>query len=109
MVTATAEKAKQRSAVHDAVSEKDFMANVIGAARLRGWAAYHAFDSRRSDPGWPDLAMARGERLIFAELKTMRGRVTAAQTEWLEALRATGAETYVWRPDQWAQIDEVLR
>lgn len=89
--------------------EKDFQQNVIDLARLAGWLHYHTFDSRRSAPGFPDLVLARGRRVIFAELKSERGTLTPEQERWLEALRAAqGIETYVWRPGDWEEITEVL-
>ena len=109
-----------RAVLDSAISEKQFQANVIALARLNHWAVYHAYDSRRSEPGFPDLVLIRDGKLLFAELKTERGRVSAAQKHWLEELltvtRATwryGAadgvvSVYVWRPSQWAQIEAVL-
>ncbi len=42
---------------HKAVlSEADFMDQVIDLAHLYGWMVYHTYDSRRSAPGYPDLA-----------------------------------------------------
>jgi hypothetical protein len=75
-------------------------------ARTFGWLAYHTHDSRSSAAGFPDLCMTRGPEIVFAELKSERGKVTAAQQEWLDALDAVpGTEVYVWRPrDQ----DDVL-
>ena len=52
--------------------------------------------------------------LIAAELKTGKptnkrlGQPKPEQQAWLEALKAVGAETYVWRPADWSQILVVL-
>jgi hypothetical protein len=78
-------------------------------AALYGWRPYHTHDSRHSPPGFPDLVLVRGTRLIFAELKTQRGRLTLAQSEWLEDLRETWAEVYVWRPADLPIIAAILR
>ena len=88
-------------------SEKRFQSHVISLAQAHGWLHHHTYDSRRSVPGFPDLILVR-DRLIAAELKTARGRVTPAQTDWLEALAAAGIETYIWRPADWHQIHAVL-
>jgi hypothetical protein len=49
-------------------------------------------------------------RLILAELKTDRGKVTPHQAEWLELLGACpGVETYLWRPADFDTIAEVLK
>jgi hypothetical protein len=83
---------------------------VIEFAALVGWRVYHTHDSRRSATGFPDLAMVRGGRLVFAELKTSRGRVGRDQAGWLDALAGCGAvESYLWRPADWATIERVLR
>lgn len=51
---------------------------------------YHPRYSLGSEPGWPDLVLARriDRRLIFAELKTEKGVLSARQAEVLELLRA---------------------
>lgn len=89
------------------VSEKVFQAQVIEVARLTGWLCYHSWTSIHSEPGYPDLTLVRpdGSGLIFAELKTERGRITASQSRWLDALRANGVAAPVWRPHD---IDEIL-
>jgi hypothetical protein len=98
---ATAAKRKQ--------TEKQFMQAVIDFARFRGWMVFHPFDSRRSEPGWPDLVLVRDRCLIFAELKVEPNKPTKAQREWLTALDLAGAETYVWYPRMWDAIETVLR
>lgn len=90
------------------MTEKAFQAIVIKAAKLFHWLCYHTHDSRRSPEGFPDLVMVRRNRLIFAELKTEKGRVKLSQKEWLDALREAGEETYVWRPSAWQDITRIL-
>lgn len=99
-------------------SEKAFQAKVVKYAVERGWddpKPYHTFDSASSEPGYPDLVMVRvgGDgvgRLIYAELKVPGGRVTKAQRRWLESLEAVrGIEVYLWFPDMWDTIAEVLK
>jgi hypothetical protein len=90
------------------LTERQWQAQVVDAARLLGWRVYHTHDSRRSEPGWPDLALVR-DRLIMAELKTDRGRVSLAQREWLDALRAADVETYLWRPADWDDVIAILK
>jgi hypothetical protein len=91
------------------ITEKQWQANVETIARLHGWMAYHTFDSRKSSPGFPDLVMLRGPRLVVAELKTERGRVGLAQRRWLDAFRRSGAEVFVWRPSDIQAVERVLR
>ena len=82
---------------------------VVQLAEMYGWRWYHTHDSRKSPPGFPDLVLVRGDRLIFAELKTQRGRLTVDQVSWLAELQATCAEVFVWRPSDLPQIAAILR
>lgn len=105
--------------------EKQFQQLVLEAAQLLGWRAYHTFDSRRSQAGFPDLVLVRGGRLVFAELKTDDGSLAGDQHAWLNDLRqvaeaiadrlgarryrdGVGVEVYTWRPSDWDQIHRVL-
>ena len=105
--------AAARTAAIGTLTEKAFQAQVVALARTLGWQVYHPFDSRRSTPGFPDLTLVRDRRLVFAELKTERGRVTAAQRGWLDALGGVAAaadcvEVYLWRPSDWDDIERIL-
>jgi len=55
------------------------------------------------DVGYPDLTLCRDGRLIFAELKAERGRLSDEQARWLQDLAATRAEVVVWRPSDWLE------
>jgi len=91
-------------------TEKAWSQTVYDVARLLGWRAYRVLNSRGSTPGVPDLMLLRGHRLVFAELKTERGKPTTAQREWLAELGAVdGVESYLWRPSDWDDVTEVLR
>jgi hypothetical protein len=91
------------------VNEKVLQTAIVDLAEIRGWLVYHTHDSRRSAPGFPDLVLVRGERLIFAELKSETGRVSPDQRLWLQALERTDAEVYLWKPEDWpARVLEVL-
>lgn len=83
------------------MKERDLQALVVRLARSLGWLAYHTFDSRRSEPGFPDLVLVREDRVLFRELKTEKGRATPAQKTWLAALTAAGMDAGLWRPVQW--------
>jgi len=93
--------------VTDTITERAWQAKVVELARWLGWAAYHTHDSRRSEPGFPDLVLVRGDRLLFVELKSARGRITPAQQAWLDRL-APCAEVHVWRPDDWPSVQRCL-
>lgn len=99
-------------------SEASFLQQLRKYADLKGWRVYHTHDSRRSDEGFPDLVMVRGQRLVFAELKSATGRLRPEQQEWIVALQRAQHPVdrmghdepgvYVWRPTDWDSIVEVL-
>lgn len=81
------------------MTEAVLQQRVMAIAAALGWTLrYHTFDSRRSNRGFPDCVFVRGERIVFAELKSQKGRLRPEQREWLAGLEATPAETHVWRP-----------
>ncbi len=106
---------------------------VVDLAKFNGWLVYHTRNSRGSEPGFPDLVLVRGARLVFAELKTGKGRVSPAQKVWLDALTGvadeaadraasidgewgagdstefqTHVEVATWRPSDWPEIERTL-
>jgi hypothetical protein len=92
------------------LTEKDFQRQVLDLARILGWSSYHPMLSKWSERGWPDLAMVRPPRLVFAELKSERGRTSVHQERWLALLGACdGVEVFLWRPSDLERIAEVLR
>lgn len=97
------------------VTEAQFQKAVMGAADTFGWLAYHDVDSRRNRAGFPDLVLARweragpGARVIFAELKTERGKLRPEQRRWADVLGCSRAEYYVWRPSDWDTVLDILR
>ena len=89
--------------------EHHIQAGVEEHMRLTGWKYFHAYNAQRSVAGYPDLTAIRGSRVLVAELKTMTGRVSRAQLEWLDAFRAAGVEAYLWRlPADWPEVTRVL-
>ena len=64
----------------------------------------------RNKPGWPDWWLVRAPRVVVAELKADYGAVSDEQRDWLLLLeQCPGIETYIWRPSDWREIEEVLR
>lgn len=71
--------------------------------------------------GWPDMTLvrARDRRLVFAELKSNIGKLSADQERVLAVLRelsygpqsadGSAIDVYVWAPRDWPQIEEALR
>lgn len=86
------------------IKEADFQKIVIDLAHLYKWWVYHNPDSRRSASGWPDLVLVREPEIIFAELKTEKGRVREQQETILKKLSLCNMETYIWRP---RDLDEI--
>lgn len=84
---------------------------VVALARDLGYCCYHTFDSRRSQPGFPDLVLARPRdgRLLAIECKQPGKAATAAQRWWIEALNAAGTLAFVATIDDWEWLVEVLR
>lgn len=95
--------AAHRALVASQMTEKSLQAQVITTARTAGWLVYHTHDSRRSQPGFPDLVLVHPRRqlVLYRELKTERGRVRPEQRQWLTALAEAGADAGVWRPSDW--------
>lgn len=102
-----------RTILDATISEKEFQQQVVDAARRLGWRCFHTYDSRRSEPGFPDLLCVRDGELIVAELKSERGRLSPAQQRWIAGFREVqyqrGVRVFVWKPSDWEQIERVLR
>jgi len=87
--------------------EKHFQQKVITVAQYYGWLVQHTravnSDGRwmtpiSGDAGFVDLVLVHLTRgLIFAELKSDRGKLSQNQMEWCTALDQY-AECHVWRP-----------
>ena len=66
------------------IREADLKAAIIQMALLCGWTVYCIPDSRKvyprsTAPGFPDLVLVRPPEIIFVEVKTSAGKLTAAQ------------------------------
>ena len=96
---------------HIVVTEKDLREQIRTLCQLYGWKMYFSWTSIHSPRGFPDLVLANPEqkRVIFAELKSEKGKVTEYQQEWLDTLKACGQTVYVWRPTDIEAIAEILR
>lgn len=92
------------------ITEKQFTSQLVDLAKTFGWLRHHSFLAIHSPSGFPDEVLVRGDRLIFAELKSEKGKLTDRQEVWLEALRQVpGIEVFVWRPSDFERIVECLR
>ena len=104
------------------MTEAQFQRSVIELAQLNGWKVAHFRPAQNGRGNWrtpvaadgagfPDLVLVR-DRVIFAELKTDRGRVRPEQQAWLDALtearvkaQTSGVlDVVIWRPKDWPDI-----
>jgi len=95
----------------DEILEKDWQRQVRDLAATLGYRrAYHTFDSRRSDTGFPDLVLVSPtrRRIVYLELKREKGKVSDAQASWIRDLHSAGAEVYVARPRHLQMLGTVL-
>lgn len=98
------------------ITEQAFTNMVIELAKWNGWRVAHFRPARmqsgrwatamQGDTGYPDLTLARDGVVLFAELKTDRGRLGPGQPEWAEAL---GENYRLWRPADLGAIRIELR
>jgi hypothetical protein len=103
------------------LSESQFQGQVQELATLYGWEYMHirpGLNQRGAwrtpisgtlGAGWPDLILVRGDRTVFAELKSEKGKLTAAQVTVLNLLESAGHQVFCWRPSDWDTLVEVLR
>lgn len=107
-----------RAHVERTITEEAFQCQVLGMARANGWLSAHFRPAKTAKGRWltpvagdgagfPDIILVR-ERVVYAELKTQRGKLSPEQVRWLDTLKAAGEEVYVWRPSDWAEIGKAL-
>ena len=100
--------------------EKDFAKKVEYILEVNGWLWKHDETSMRPDGrfatafkgarGFPDYVAVRKDRIVLAELKSEKGRLSDGQKIWLEAFRFTNkTEVYLWRPADFDEIRKILR
>lgn len=103
-------------------TEAEWQRFVTDALDLAGWRWHHEVDSRKSPSGFPDIIAAHPDRgILFAELKTEKGRLRPEQASWLSHLALAvvpgeGEEPWggrrrvfvkVWRPSDWKDVLDV--
>ena len=98
----------QRMVIEVAHAYKWVVAHFRKARTLRGWVTPVQADGK----GWPDLVLVKQSRIIFAELKSEKGKLTPEQQVWIDLLSNVGdkdVQVYIWRPSQWEQLVEILK
>lgn len=89
-------------------SEKGWQAAITDLARATGWSYYHTYDSRRSNPGYPDLTIFSHLGFLMIEVKKRTGKCTRAQLETGARLIQAGVDWRVWRPHDFPEVDDTL-
>jgi len=91
------------------MTEQELQDAVIATAQVHGWWWWHVPDSRRTNPGLPDLILIKPPRVLFVELKTAKGRVRPEQDHVLGLLdQCHTIASGVVRPDDLEQIQRRL-
>jgi hypothetical protein len=97
-----------RRVLDNAMSEQELQTLVIELAKRTGWTVYHTHDSRHSEKGFPDLVMIGHGMILFRELKTERGKLSADQERWRDLLVGAGCDWRCWRPSNWSSVEMCL-
>ena len=118
--------AEYNDEVAKAMLERVLQEHVRQLLNLHRWRHYHTHLAKHSPAGFPDVCAIRGNRLLFAELKRERGKLSPDQLLWKADLEhiaevtaiaasdtpyARPVEYYVWRPSDLlsGRIEEILR
>ena len=99
-------------------SHSGFLQQVIELAQLHCWKVAGFRKAILRDrwitpvlgdaKGFPDLLLVREERLIFAELKVGKDKLSPEQKQWQDVLTFV-AETVIWGPEDWEEIVWTLK
>lgn len=99
--------APARAVIAAAMTESALQDALIEAAQRFGWRVVHFRPARtkdgwrtplQGDAGFVDVVLSRNGRTLHCELKTMKGKRTAEQIRWGDAL---GSSYRLWRPNDW--------
>ena len=85
------------------MSEAELQRLVAELCVRLGLHHYHTYDSRRSEPGWPDSVIV-GTSIIYRELKSASGVLKPEQRRWGSRLERAGGNWAVWRPVDWQNM-----
>jgi hypothetical protein len=120
-----------RTTLDRSMSERQFQQTVIEMAQRLGWrVAWFPDEGYRElvkvgrfdalpDGGYPDLTMVRVKdgvaKVIFAELKSQKGKLRREQEDWgADLVAVEGSVPWnvayrVWKPAQMDEIERTLR
>lgn len=103
------------------MTETDLLVAVLDLAKLRQCFVHHCRPARMADGTWrtpiqgnagfPDLVILTASAVLWRELKSVKGQMTADQRLWHRRLEASGQDVGVWRPQdlESGRIDAELR
>lgn len=80
------------------ISEAKFQKQVTDLCDQLGLHWFHNPDSRRVNPGLPDLIIIGDGGVIYAELKSRTGTLRTEQRKVIYRLRKSGQRVHIWRP-----------
>jgi hypothetical protein len=98
------------------MNETEWQKQVVETAHNLGWQDMHVGRTGKHQkvgakgklgPGWPDLVLVKGGRIIFAELKAADGQLSQEQKDVLALLVNVG-ECHVWRPSDFGLVLDTL-
>lgn len=92
------------------MTEAELRAKVVAKAHAMGWRVFSLPAAKTRRPvkdavGYPDLTLARRQRVLWIELKQDDGVLRPDQLLWLRDL---GPQCHVIRPRDWADLERLL-
>ena len=78
--------------------ERELQEHVRQLCADLGLYHYHPHNSARSAPGWPDSTIIGRGGILYRELKTEHGSLSADQRHVGALIRQAGGNWAVWRP-----------
>lgn len=101
------------------MTEEEWQRQVVELAGILGWKHLHVrrtigrggrWTTSTNLKGFPDLMLWHEgmRRVVAAELKSERGRLSPEQVDVLRSLRAAGMEAYVWKPSDLGDVKRLL-
>ncbi len=107
------------------ISERDLQNAIVDAAHLYGYKVFHTRPAlsakgwrtpvQYDGKGFVDLVLVGPDRIIFAEIKAAKGKLSREQEHWLDGLAKVALVTdhvrvCVWTPADWPdRVLEVLQ
>ncbi len=91
------------------ITHADFQWQIVKYAKLCGWDYQYWWRTLKSPKGFLDLVLVRQPRLIFAEIKIPPDVLSKEQQKWFNIWKQMPqVEVYIWKPDDWNDIEQIL-